>query len=125
MPIAINSGDDALLVFTLPDSRKLLFDIQTSPKLFQPKKFVKIICGFEGQYGEVYSNTYPTRCNATLFILSGNRSTYFGRYHHPSLGAQTTVSTASGICHTVIAICSYRGRDGTGLSVLWLAWWNT
>ena len=37
---------------------------------------------------------------------------------HPSSGAHTTVSTASGIFHTVTAICSYRGRGGTGLSVL-------
>jgi len=42
--------------------------------------------------------------------------------HHPSSGAQTNVSTASGICHTVIAICRYRGRVGTGLSVLWVAY---
>jgi hypothetical protein len=35
---------------------------------------------------------------------------------HPSSGAHTTVSTASGICHTVTAICHYRGRVGTGLS---------
>jgi hypothetical protein len=43
--------------------------------------------------------------------------------HHPSSGVQTTVSTASGICHTVIAICRYRGRVvGTGLSVLWVAY---
>ena len=27
------------------------------------------------------------------------------------------VSTASGICHTVIAICCYRGTVGTGLSL--------
>ena len=53
---------------------------------------------------QFYSNIYPTRCNITRFILSGNCSTCFGRYHHPSSGAQTTVSTASGICHTVIAI---------------------
>jgi hypothetical protein len=31
---------------------------------------------------------------------------------------KTTVSTASGICHTVTAICRYRERVGTGLSVL-------
>jgi hypothetical protein len=49
-------------------------------------------------------------------------STYFGWYHHPSSGAQTIVSTASDICHTVIAICRYRGRVGTGLSVLWVAY---
>jgi hypothetical protein len=37
---------------------------------------------------------------------------------HPSSGAQTTVSTVCGVCHTVTAICRYRGKDGTGLSVL-------
>ena len=60
-----------------------------------------------------YSNVYPTRCNVTQFILSGNCSTCFGLYLHPSSGAQTTVSTAPGICHTFIAICRYRGRVGT------------
>jgi hypothetical protein len=29
------------------------------------------------------------------------------------------LSTTSGICHTVIAICRYRGRVGTGLCVLY------
>ena len=56
----------------------------------------------------------------SLFI-SGNCSTCFGWYFHPSSGAHTTVSTASGICQTVTAICRYRGRVGTGLSVLWVA----
>ena len=55
-------------------------------------------------------NIYPTRCNVKQFILSGNCYTCFGWYHHPSSGAQTTVSTASGICHTVTAICRYSGR---------------
>ena len=55
-----------------------------------------------------YSNIYPTRCNVTQFILSGNCSTCFGWYHHPSSGAQTTVSTAS--CQTVIATCRCSGR---------------
>ena len=32
------------------------------------------------------------------------------------------LSTASGICHTVIAICRYCGRVRTGLSVLWVAY---
>jgi len=31
-------------------------------------------------------------------------------------------SAASGICHAVIAICRYRGRVGTRLSVLWVAY---
>jgi hypothetical protein len=56
------------------------------------------------------------------FILSGNCSTCFGWYLHPSSGAQTAVSTASGICHTVIAICRYGGRVGTGSSVLRVAY---
>ena len=67
-------------------------------------------------------NICPTRCNVTQFILSGNCSICFGWYHHPSSGTQITVSTASGICHTVTAICRYRGRVGTGLSVLWVAY---
>jgi hypothetical protein len=59
-----------------------------------------------------YSNIYPTRCNVTQFILSGNCTTCFGWYLHPSSGAQTTVCTASGICHAVTATCSYRGKGG-------------
>jgi hypothetical protein len=54
------------------------------------------------------------------FSISGNCSTFFGWYFHPSSGAHTTVSTASGIRHNVTAICRYRGRVGTGLSVLWV-----
>ena len=37
----------------------------------------------------IYSNIYPTRCNVTQFILSGNCSKCFGWYLHPSSGAQT------------------------------------
>ena len=61
--------------------------------------------------------------DATLHCLfiSGNCSTCFGWYFHPSSGAHATASTASGICHTVTAICRYRGRVGTRLSVLWVA----
>jgi len=44
------------------------------------------------------SNIYPTRCNVTQFILSGNCSTCFGWYHQPSSGAQTTVSTDTRYC---------------------------
>jgi hypothetical protein len=31
------------------------------------------------------------------------------------------LSTTPGICHTVTVICRYRGRVGTGFSVLWVA----
>jgi hypothetical protein len=63
--------------------------------------------------------------DATLhnLFISGNCPTCFGWYFHPSSGAHTAVSTASGICHnTDTAICRYRGRVGTGLSVLWVAY---
>jgi hypothetical protein len=69
----------------------------------------------------IYSYIQQDATLHSLFI-SGNCSTCFGWYFHPSLGAHTTVSTASGICHTVVAICRYRGRVGTGLSVLWVAY---
>jgi hypothetical protein len=35
------------------------------------------------------------------------------------------LSTPSGISHTVAVICRYRGRVGTGLSVLWVAYAET
>ena len=59
-----------------------------------------------------YSNTYPTRCNVTHFILSENCFTCLGWYLHQSSVTQITVSTASGICHNVTATCCYRGRVG-------------
>ena len=42
--------------------------------------------------------------DATLYCLfkSGNCSIYFGWYLHPSSGELTTVSTATGICYTVM-----------------------
>jgi hypothetical protein len=51
----------------------------------------------------------------TAIHVSGGTSTHHQR-------RIKTVSTASGICHTVTAICRYRGRVGTGLSVLWVAY---
>jgi len=48
-------------------------------------------------YNCIYSIWYLSH----LIFISGNCSTCFGWYLHPSSGAHTTVSTASGICHTV------------------------
>jgi hypothetical protein len=48
----------------------------------------------------VYSYIQQDAMLHSLFI-SGNCSTYFGWYFHPSSGGHTTVSTASGIYHTV------------------------
>jgi len=81
---------------------------------------VSLLCLKDPAFSNILIYVYLRRCNVTRFILSGNCSTCFGWYYHPSSRAQTTVSTASGICHTVTAICRYRGRDGTGLSVLWV-----
>jgi hypothetical protein len=54
----------------------------------------------------------------TVYFIWKLGSTCFGWYFHPSSGAQTTVSTESSMCQTVTGICRYRGRVGTGLSVL-------
>ena len=51
-------------------------------------------------------------------FISGNCSTCFGWYLHPSSGARTTLSTASGTCQTVTANCRYRGRVGTAVPSL-------
>jgi hypothetical protein len=44
----------------------------------------------------------PNKAHDTEFILSDNCSTCFGRDYHPSSGAQTTVTTASGDRYTVL-----------------------
>ena len=63
----------------------------------------------------VYSDIciYPTRCNVTHFFISGNCSTCFGWCLHPSSGAHTTVSSASGTCQTVTATCHSNGLTDT------------
>jgi hypothetical protein len=59
-------------------------------------------------YGSVHRKYIPIyiQQDAALHSLfvSGNCSTCFGWYFHPSSGAHTPVSTASGICHTVTAV---------------------
>jgi hypothetical protein len=64
-------------------------------------------------YGSVHHKYIPIyiQQEATLhsLFISGNCSTRFGCYFHSSSGAHTTVSIASGICHTVNAICAVGG----------------
>jgi hypothetical protein len=68
------------------------------------------------------------KCNPAQIKTSG--ITYFpgGRnsiliYSVKKLQVEnTTVSTASGIYYNVTTTCRYRGRVGTGLSVLWVAY---
>ena len=68
-----------------------------------------------------YSNIYPTRCNVTQYIFLETALHVSGGTpnHH---NERKQLSAASGICHTVTAISCYRGRVGTGLSVLWVAY---
>jgi len=60
-----------------------------------------------------YSNIYPTRCDVTQFILSGNCCTRFVWYLHPSSGAQNNSNYS-------IWYSSHR------YCYLWLSWksWN-
>ena len=64
--------------------------------------------------GSVYHKYIPIHIqqDATLhgLFMSGICPTYFRWYLHPSSGAHTTVSTASGTCQTFTATCRYRGR---------------
>jgi hypothetical protein len=61
---------------------------------------------------KLYSNIYPTRCNVNTVYL------YLETALHVSGGTIThhqehkQLSTASGICRTITAICRYRGRVG-------------
>ena len=50
----------------------------------------------------------------TALHISGDTIT-----HHQE---RKQLSTSSGICNIFTAICRYRGRVGTGLSVLWVAY---
>jgi hypothetical protein len=57
--------------------------------------------------GSVHHNNillYKSQLDAHIieFILSDSCSTCFGRYYHPSSGAQTTVTTASGNRYTIL-----------------------
>jgi hypothetical protein len=54
------------------------------------------------QHNNILLYKYQQDAQFTEFILSDNYSTFFGRYYHPSSGAQTTVTTASGNRYTVI-----------------------
>ena len=125
------------------DTRRLLWNCREVPNLFQighfawRSKHVSLLPAIWLLHKNIFvrhsltlilltwriewaPNSIPIyiKLDATLhsLFISGNCSTCFGWYFHPSSGPHTTVSAASGICHTVTAICRYRGRVGTGLS---------
>jgi hypothetical protein len=70
----------------------------------------------------VVSISNKMQCYTVYLYLETALHVSAGTSTHHQEGAHTTVSTASGICHTVSAICRYRGRVGTGLNVLWVAY---
>jgi hypothetical protein len=67
--------------------------------------FILLICRIGRARNSIptYSHIQQDATPHSLFI-SGNCSTCFECYFHPSSGAHTAVSTASGICHNVTAI---------------------
>jgi hypothetical protein len=75
------SAKYSILIYIQQDATlHSLFSLETAPHVsgvtsthHQERKYILI---------------YPTRCNVTQFILSGNCSTCFGCYFHPSSGAQ-------------------------------------
>ena len=77
------------------------------------------ICGLTARFNVTSHIPIYIQQDATLhsLFISGNCPTCFGWYLHPSSGAHTTVSTASGICHNVTATRRYCGGVGTTLSV--------
>jgi hypothetical protein len=83
--------------------------------------FANIIRRFN-VYGSVQLKYIQQDATLHSLFITGNCSTCFGWYFHLSSGAHTTVSTSTGICHTVTGICRYRGRVGTGLGVLWVTY---
>jgi hypothetical protein len=82
----------------------------------QVSNFIKVLSGGAKLFRadrrthmrKLYSSIYIQQ-DATLhsLFISGNCCTCFGWYLHASSGAQTTVSAASGICHTVTATCRW------------------
>jgi hypothetical protein len=75
--------------------------------LFSSARRARIFLIFFNIHGSMHHNNillYKSQQDAyfTEFILSDNCSTWFRRYYHPSSGAQTTVTTASGNRYTVL-----------------------
>jgi len=58
----------------------------------------------------INSNTYPTRCNVTQFISIWKLLHMFRVVPPPIIRSAYNCTTASGICHTITAICRYSGR---------------
>jgi len=89
---------------------------------------VALYCFLLSSARKIEGGDYPetliyNQQDATLhrLFISGNCSTCFGWYLHPSSGTHTTVSTASGTCQTVSATCRYRGsvEKSSTIAAVW------
>jgi hypothetical protein len=88
---------------------QILFDDSTRSVLFCSLILILLMwrIGWAPNSIPIYSYIQQDATLHSLFI-SENCSKCFVWYFHPSSGAHTTVSTASGVCHTVTAICRYQ-----------------
>jgi len=84
---------------------------------FVHRNYVYSIFNVHGSVHRKYIPIY-TQQDAALhsLFISGNCSTCFGWYLHPSSGAHATVSTAFGICHTVTATCRIAAGSSNGVT---------
>jgi hypothetical protein len=60
----------------------------------------------------IVSISNKMKCYTVYLYLETALHVSGGTSNHHQEGAHTTVSTASDICHTVTAICRYRGNCG-------------
>jgi len=97
---SVGGGNSRNLHFTVPVTIK--FNPLNAE--LNPICHLLVLLGDLNVYGSVHCKYIPIyiQQDATLHssFISGNCSTCFGWYFHPSSGAHTTVCTASGICHT-------------------------
>jgi hypothetical protein len=100
----VSASDDIRAAFYVPTFRRSLRNEKSTLTLI----LLMWRIGWAPNSIPIYVYIQQDATLHSLFI-SGNSFTCFGWYFHPSSGAHTTVSTASGICHTVTAICRCRG----------------
>jgi hypothetical protein len=67
----------------------------------------------------IFQYIYPTRCNVTQFIHIWKLLYMFRVVLPPIIRSAYNCIYSICVFHTVTAICRYRGRVGTVLSVLW------
>ena len=115
--------DVSLILLWLLTHAKPLKHCRCSPSNSVKCSFIEYLIVLSSlEYIQIYIQQDATL--HSLFI-SGNCSTCFGWYLHPSSGAHTTVYTASGVRHTVTATCRYNGVTNTRCCIYscMRSWW--